>query len=133
MKSVKRAVEAGAPAERTRGLSMVEVAISVSLLGLILVGVMGSLSTSFIAQRTNSDVMQCQLLTQQVMEEVQSTPYTDLLSFNGTFLDDTSGKHRARITASLQGANLVRIEVNTTSLDHPQNTARAVTMIANMN
>ena len=116
---------------RSRGLTLVEVAISISLLGLILVGVMGSLSTSFLTQRSNSDVLECQLMTQRVLEELQSTPFKSLPSFNGTYVDDGASKHRARIHVKVAGMNLVQVEVSTVSLVGPNNGVRAVTMIAN--
>ncbi len=117
--------------ERDRGLSMIEVAISLSLLGLILVGVLGSLSTGFMAQRNNSDILECQLLTQRVIEEVQGSEFDSLPSFNGKYVEDTAHKHRARIYASMIGMNLVQLEVETASLVIPQNSARAVTLVSN--
>lgn len=124
---------------RLCGMTLVEIAISLALLGLILVGVMGSLSTSFLTQRHNSDLMECQLLTQRVLEEIQSTPYNSLLSFNGTYVDDPGGKHRARIFASTAALNLVQLEVETSTVSvgptpnpaQPRNTVRAVTLFSN--
>ncbi len=127
---IRRAREASG---RTEGLSMVEIAITISLLGLILVGILGSLSTGFLAQRSNGDLTECQMFTQQVIEEIRSTPFADLLSFNGTYVDDAAGTHRARIAASVYGMNLVKIEVVTSSLSQPQNSCGAVTLMANMN
>ena len=114
-------------------MTIVEIAITISLLGIIIVGVLGTFSTGFMTQRSNGDFLECQYFTQQVLEEIQSTPFSDLLSFNGTYVDDTAGRHRARITASVYGVNLVKIEVNTSTLTPPQNSCHAVTLIANMN
>ncbi len=113
------------------GLTMVEITITIAILALIMIGVLTSLSTSFMAQRNNTDLLECQFLTQRVLEEVKSTSYDGLLSFNGTRVDDPSGKYRASISASSAATNLVRVEVVTTARDNPESSARMVTLISN--
>lgn len=118
---------------RSNGLTLIEVSITLVVLTLILTGLMASLSTGFLAQRQNTDLLECQLLTQQVIEEVQTAPYATLLSFNGTHVDDTAKTHRAQILARLADTGLVQIEVTTASLSQPLNTLRAVTLISSLN
>jgi len=107
--------------------------VALGILSVILLSLLGSLSAGFQGERNNTDRLECRLLTEQVLEEIQSTPFDGLLSFNGTFLDDPSGKHRARISAAPDELNLVRIEVTTSSLENPQISLRAVILISNPN
>ncbi len=109
---------------------MLEIMVAMTILAFILVGVLASLSTSFLAQRNNTDALECQLLTQRVIEEVKSRPYDTLLSFNGTRVDDASGRYRASISAANVGANLVQVEVVTVARDKPDNSARVVSLIS---
>ena len=115
---------------RLCGLTMIEIMVTIALLALIMIGILASLSTSFLAQRNNTDLLECQFLSQRVLEEVKSTSYDGLLSFNGTHVDDTSGKYRASISASNAAANLVQVEVVTAAREKPQNSTRMVTLIS---
>jgi len=112
------------------GLTLIEITITIAILALIMIGVLTSLSTSFMAQRNNTDLLECQFLTQRVLEEIKSTSYDGLLSFNGTRVDDASGKYRASISASSVAANLVQVEVVTAAREKPQNSTRMVTLIS---
>jgi len=115
---------------RLRGLTLLEIMVTIALLALIMIGILASLSTSFLAQRNNTDLLECQFLSQRVLEEVKSTSYDGLLSFNGTHVDDTSGKYRASISASNAAANLVQVEVVTAAREKPINSTRVVTLIS---
>ena len=89
---------------------------------------MAALSTSFVAQAQSSETLESQLLVEQVLEELHDVDFETLVSFNGTYVE--SGAHRADITAAYVTANLVRVELVTTSTAHPTISSRAVTLIA---
>lgn len=97
-----------------------------------MIGVMASLSTGFMAQRSNSEILESQLLAREVLEEVQSTAYDSLLSFNGTSVTSGNGRFRADITAAAAGTGLVRISVSSSCLANPTITSQLVTQIADL-
>ena len=115
---------------RREGFTLIEVSLALSLIAMILVGVMAALSSAFLAQRNNSEIVETQFLTQQVIEEAQDSAFDDLLSFNGTSVTSTDGLYRAQITASSAGLHLVRIEVVSSSIARPTIWSRAVTLIS---
>ena len=118
--------------DRTEGMSLIEVAVATSLLALILLGVMFSLSTGFMARRNNTDNMENQFFTRGVMEELQSTAYASLLSFNGTAVASANGKYRASITVNSAGVNLLRIVVTSADVTRPETSFRLVTQVAKL-
>lgn len=118
--------------DRTEGMSLIEVAVATSLLALILLGVMFSLSTGFMARRNNTDNMENQFFTRGVMEELQSTTYASLLSFNGTAVASANGKYRASITVNSAGVNLLRIVVTSADVTRPETSFRLVTQVAKL-
>ena len=118
--------------DRTEGMSLIEVAVATSLLALILLGVMFSLSTGFMARRNNTDNMENQFFARGVMEELQSTVYAGLLSFNGTAVASANGKYRASITVNSAGVNLLRIVVTSADVTRPETSFRLVTQVAKL-
>ena len=113
---------------RVRGVSLLEIMVAIALTSMILVGIMASLSTGFIAQNQNSEIQESQLLVHQVLEEIQDIEFENLLSFNGQFV--TSGEHQANITVDYINSNLIRVEVVTTSTEYPNVSTSSVTLIA---
>ncbi len=127
-----RVSRANLSSQRSDGLTLVEIALTIALLGMIMIGVMASLSTGFLAQRSNSDLLETQLLAREVLEEVQSTPYDSLLSFNGTSVTSGNGKCQASISAATAGTGLVRIAVASTCVANPSISSNLVTQIADL-
>jgi hypothetical protein len=107
----------GGPEE---GMHLLEIAVSMTLVLVILLGVMASISSASFAAS--------QMLMNQVIEEVQASPFDSLLSFNGQFV--TSGVHRADITTGSVNADLVQIQVVVTSTTFPDVTSQAVILIS---
>lgn len=112
------------------GLTLLEVTITVALLALILVGVLGALSTGALAQRSNTGMLGCQLLSRQVLEELKSVPYDGLAAFDGKSVDDVSGKYRATISVFPAATNLMELEVVAASREDPGTAFRLVTLIS---
>ena len=112
------------------GFTLIEVSLALSMIAMILVGVMAALSSGFLAQRNNSEIVETQFLTQQVVEEIQDSAFDDLLSFNGTSVTSTDGFYRAQVTAASAGLHLIRIEVVSSSIARPTIWSRAVTLIS---
>jgi type II secretory pathway pseudopilin PulG len=113
-------------------MTLLEITVTVAILSAILLGVMGSLSTGFLAKRANAETMENQFYARKVLEEVQNSSYDTLLSFNGTYVNSTDGKYRANITAGSGGANLTRIEVSCQSIANSKVNCRLVTMVAKL-
>ena len=120
------------PGDRRAGMSLVEIALAISILGLILIGVMGSLSMGFMAKKNNSDQLANQFFARRIIEQMQSTPYSTLLSFNGTSVTSTDGKYRSSIAVRDAGLNLLRIVVTSNALTNPEINYRLVTMVAKL-
>jgi type II secretory pathway pseudopilin PulG len=121
-----------APGDRRGGMSLVEIALAISILGLILIGVLGSLSMGFMAKKNNSDQLANQFFARRIIEQMQSTPYVTLLSFNGTSVTSTDGKYRSSIAVRDAGLNLLRIVVISNALTNPEISYRLVTMVAKL-
>jgi Tfp pilus assembly protein PilV len=115
----------GGPEE---GMHLLEIAVSMTLVLVILLGVMASISSASFAERSASEGLASQMLMNQVIEEVQASPFDSLLSFNGQFV--TSGAHRADITTGSVNADLVQIQVVVTSTTFPDVTSQAVILIS---
>jgi Tfp pilus assembly protein PilV len=115
----------GGPEE---GMHLLEIAVSMTLVLVILLGVMASISSASFAERSASEGLASQMLMNQVIEEVQASPFDSLLSFNGQFV--TSGVHRADITTGSVNADLVQIQVVVTSTTFPDVTSQAVILIS---
>jgi Tfp pilus assembly protein PilV len=128
--AVKSGTHAG---ERSRGMTMIEIAITISLLALIILGVMGALSTGFMAQRNGSEILANQYHARRVVEEIQSSPFSSLLSFNGTSVTSADGKCQATIAATSVGTNLVRVVVTSSPVASPTVRIQLVTQLVNLN
>jgi prepilin-type N-terminal cleavage/methylation domain-containing protein len=115
---------------RSQGLTLIEIAISLSIIGVLLLGVMASLTTGLSAQAENRERLTAQYLVRDVLEEIQDNDFANLLSFDGLFV--TEGAHQADISVSLVNTNLMRVQVSTTSTQHVEVSATAVTMISNL-
>ena len=94
---------------RQGGFSLLEMALSTVILGAVLIGTLGSLSTAAIGQRTDGVRVESQLLLSRVMEELRSTSFESLLGFDETWIDE--GGHRAEINVTPQGPGLLKLSV----------------------
>ena len=113
------------------GSSLLEVAISLTLILAILIGVMASLTTASLAQMNATEATQSQLLLSQALEEVKANDYDDLLSFNGQSV--ASGTNTALIQADLVATNLTRVQITVTSSAYPEVITRSVLLVADIN
>jgi prepilin-type N-terminal cleavage/methylation domain-containing protein len=111
------------------GFTLLEVFMAMTIVAIILLGVMGSISTASFAERNAGESLQSQMLLNQVIEELQDNPFSNLLSFNGQFV--TSGDHRADILVGLLSPDLARIQVSVTSTLYPEVSTRALVFISN--
>ena len=99
---------------RQGGFSLLETAISTVILGAVLIGTLGSLSTAAIGQRTDGVRVESQLLLSRVMEELRSTPFGSLAGFDETWINE--GGHRAEINVVPQGPGLLKLSVRVRQL-----------------
>jgi len=94
---------------RQGGFSLLEMALSTVILGAVLIGTLGSLSSAAIGQRTDGVRVESQLLLSRVMEELRSTSFESLPGFDETWIDE--GGHRAEINVTPQGPGLLKLSV----------------------
>ena len=94
---------------RQGGFSLLEMALSTVILGAVLIGTLGSLSTAAIGQRTDGVRVESQLLLSRVMEELRCTSFESLPGFDETWIDE--GGHRAEINVTPQGPGLLKLSV----------------------
>ncbi|MBI4605123.1 MAG: hypothetical protein HY721_24430 [Planctomycetes bacterium] len=112
----------------TAGFNLIEVTLTMAIVLTILLGVMASISTASMAEMSASENVASQLLMSQVLEEVKSNEFEDLLSFNGQYV--TSGTNRADISVVSLSTDLVRIQVSVTSTAFPDVVNSAVLLQA---
>jgi len=110
------------------GFSLVEVAVALTLVGVIVLGVLATVSTAAASGRSSGARLDSQMLLNQVIEEIQGSPYDTLLGFHGTFV--VEGDHRADISAVLADVNLVQIQVDVASQVDPSIASRGVLLVA---
>ena len=118
----------GAVDERRAGWSLIEAAVGLMLVAVILLGVTATLTTAAIGHRATTSRVESQMLLNQVLEEIQASPYDTLLSFHGTYV--VEGNYRADISAALADVHLVAIQVGVTSPADPTVSMRGVLMVA---
>lgn len=124
-------VDSVAAVERSGGWSLIEVAVGLTLVAVILLGVTATLSTAAVGHRSTRSRIESQLLLNRVLEEIQASPYDTLLSFNGTFL--VEGDHRVDISVVQTDVHLVQIQADVTSQEDPTIATRGVLLIADTN
>ncbi|MHC4663001.1 MAG: prepilin-type N-terminal cleavage/methylation domain-containing protein [Planctomycetota bacterium] len=78
------------PATRkdSAGLTLVEIMVALSLLTIVAVGVMSSFSSLFSSNRANAAAIDIQLLTERVVQELEAVPPEQLLSWDGSSVEE---------------------------------------------
>jgi Tfp pilus assembly protein PilV len=114
--------------DRSAGWSLIEVAVGLTLIAVILLGVTATLSIAAVGHRSTSSRVESQMLLNRVLEEIQASPYDTLLSFNGTFL--VEGDHQANLSVAQADVHLVQIQVDVISKEDPTIVTRGVLLIA---
>jgi type II secretory pathway pseudopilin PulG len=112
---------------RERGFSLLEVALSTVILGAVLIGTLGSLSTAAIGQRNDGARVESQLLLSRVMEELRATAFNSLVSYDGTWIEE--GRHRADINVSPRGPGLLKLSVRVRQLENEEIETRGVLLV----
>ncbi|MEC9348174.1 MAG: hypothetical protein VX272_07260 [Planctomycetota bacterium] len=112
---------------RERGFSLLEVALSTVILGAVLIGTLGSLSTAAIGQRHDGARVESQLLLSRVMEELRVTAFNSLVSYDGTWIEE--GRHRADINVSPRGPGLLKLSVRVRQLENEEIETRGVLLV----
>ena len=112
---------------RERGFSLLEVALSTVILGAVLIGTLGSLSTAAIGQRHDGARVESQLLLSRVMEELRATAFNSLVSYDGTWIEE--GRHRADIHVSPRGPGLLKLSVRVRQLENEEIETRGVLLV----
>ena len=112
---------------RERGFSLLEVALSTVILGAVLIGTLGSLSTAAIGQRHDGARVESQLLLSRVMEELRVTAFNSLVSYDGTWIEE--GRHRADINVSSRGPGLLKLSVRVRQLENEEIETRGVLLV----
>ena len=112
---------------RERGFSLLEVALSTVILGAVLIGTLGSLSTAAIGQRNDGARVESHLLLSRVMEELRATAFNSLVSYDGTWIEE--GRHRADINVSPRGPGLLKLSVRVRQLENEEIETRGVLLV----
>ena len=112
---------------RERGFSLLEVALSTVILGAVLIGTLGSLSTAAIGQRNDGGRVESRLLLSRVMEELRATAFNSLVSYDGTWIEE--GRHRADINVSPRGPGLLKLSVRVRQLENEEIETRGVLLV----
>ena len=121
--------DAHAPfARRQRGMTLLEITITVVLVAIIAAGVLSSITMAHMTDRNATDLITAQHLAQQVIESVEVTPYEGLLALNGAALVD--GRFQSATSATLVAVGLIRIQVTVTCPSNPNINVRVVTLFA---
>jgi len=113
---------------RERGFTLVEVMIAAAVIAIILIGVVSTFSTAFVADRVASEATQAQNYCRQTMETLMGQPFSTLASFNGTTL--VRGSLRSTVETATVAVGLVRVGVTVVSTAEPEVRSQLVTLVA---
>jgi len=111
-------------------MTLVEVMMALTVLTIVALGVLSTISISFSADRSSQRQLDGQSFAQEVMETVKATPYSQVLSLDGTrtVRDGLSGVIRADLISS----GLIRVEVEVTDDANPAVSTQLVTAMADL-
>lgn len=124
-----QARSAGRRGERRQcGFSLLETTLSTVILGAVLIGTLGSLSSAAVSQRGDGTRVGSQLLLSRVMEELRSTSPESLPGFDGSWLDEDG--YRAQISVVPHGAGLLKLSVRVRHLTETEIETRGVLLVA---
>ena len=113
---------------REGGWTLLEIAVGLTLIAIILLGVTATLSTAAVGTRNSNERVASQMLLARVLDEAQASPWDSLQSFNGMFV--VEGDHRADITVAPVDINLMQIQVDVSSLTNPAVASTGVVLVA---
>ncbi|MCA8960029.1 MAG: prepilin-type N-terminal cleavage/methylation domain-containing protein [Planctomycetes bacterium] len=114
--------------EHQRGLTMVEVLAATVVVTLLATGVISSISMAYVADRSAQDLITSQNVAREVMESIEVTPFSGLLSLDGAQLNE--GEFTAITGVTLISVGLIRVEVLVTHSSNPEIATRAVTLVS---
>ena len=113
---------------RQHGFSLLETTLSAVILGAVLIGTLGSLSSAAVGQRNDSTRVTSQLLLSRVMEELRSTSPESLPTYDGSWLEEDG--YRAEINVVPHAAGLLKLSVRVQHLVETGIETRGVLLVA---
>ena len=113
---------------RQQGFSLLETTLSAVILGAVLIGTLGSLSSAAVGQRTDSTRVGSQLLLSRVIEELRSTPPESLPGYDRRWLEEDG--YRAEINVVPHAAGLLKLSVRVQHLVETGVETRGVLLVA---
>lgn len=113
---------------RQQGFSLLETTLSTVILGAVLIGTLGSLSSAAIGQRSDSTRVVSQLLLSRVMEELRSTPPESLPGYDGNWLEEDG--YRVEINVVPHAAGLLKLSLRVQHLAETGIETRGVLLVA---
>ena len=122
-----RAAGSGAP-YRQQGFSLLETTLSTVILGAVLIGTLGSLSSAAVGQRKDSTRVTGQLLLSRVVEELRSTAPESLPAYDGTWLEEDG--YRLEINVVPHAAGLLKLSLRVQHLAETGIETRGVLLVA---
>lgn len=121
---------ANGPCARNRlaGFSLLETTLSTVILGAVLIGTLGSLSSAAVGQRNDSTRVTGQLLLSRVMEELRSTAPESLPGYDGSWLEEDG--YRVEINVAPHAAGLLKLSLRVHHLVETGVETRGVLLVA---
>ena len=114
--------------EKNAGFTLIEMLITAALIGIVVVGVVSTFTTAFIADRNSQEVITGRNLAQEVMETMAAVDYGNLLAMHGNAI--TRDDFTATISVDQIAAGLLRVEVAVTHANVADVNVRMVTVVA---
>ena len=113
---------------RQQGFSLLETTLSTVILGAVLIGTLGSLSSAAVGQRNDSTRVAGQLLLSRVIEELRSTTPESLPAYDGSWLEEDG--YRVEINVVPHAAGLLKLSLRVQHLAETGIETRGVLLVA---
>ena len=113
---------------RQQGFSLLETTLSTVILGAVLIGTLGSLSSAAVGQRNDSTRVAGQLLLSRVIEELRSTAPESLPAYDGSWLEEDG--YRVEINVVPHAAGLLKLSLRVQHLAETGIETRGVLLVA---
>lgn len=113
---------------REQGFTLIEVMIAAAVIAIVLIGVVSTLSTAFVADRVASESTRAQNYCRQTMETLMEQEFSTLPTFNGSSI--VRGTLSANIETTTVAVGLVRVGVTVVSSAESDVRCQLVTLVA---
>ena len=110
------------------GFTIVEMLITAALVGIVVIGVVSTFTTAFVADRNSQEIMTSRNMAQEIMENMQAVDFDNLLAMNGTTV--TRDDLTANVSVDQVASGLLRVEVLVSHASIADVNTRVVTVVA---